>query len=194
MTFTRFRRISSRTLVLPQENIDTDQIIPARFLAGGDPRDLGSKAFYDWRYDPDGNRIDGSPINGFTLTDHCFIVAGNNFGCGSSREHAVWALLAAGFRAVISTSIADIFASNALENGFLPVHVDTDTHARLLDSPGQSVTIDLREQLLLINAIDRIRFEIDPFARHCLLDGGDSLDHLIKRLDKIARFEQVTNR
>ena len=138
----RFTTLTSRTLVLPQASIDTDQIIPARFLTTTTREGLGALAFYDWRYD-DGKLRPNDPLNTLDPSEHRILVAGDNFGCGSSREHAPWALLDYGFRAVVSTSIADIFSSNALKNGLLPIVVDAETHARLLASPGGRVTIDL---------------------------------------------------
>ena len=126
----RFTQLTSRTFVLPQESIDTDQIIPARFLTTTTRAGLGAKAFYDWRYDADGAPIADQPLNTLDTSAHRILVAGANFACGSSREHAPWALTDYGFRAVISTSIADIFSSNALKNGLLPITVDPETHAR----------------------------------------------------------------
>ena len=140
MTFEPFRTLTSRTLVLPEENIDTDQIIPARFLTTTDKDGLGQAAFHDWRHGPDGVLNESHVLNTTDPASHRILVAGDNFGCGSSREHAPWALLAYGFRAVISTAIADIFRSNSLKNGLLPVVVDPETHALLLDQPGRIAT------------------------------------------------------
>ena len=139
----RFTQLTSRTFVLPQESIDTDQIIPARFLTTTTRAGLGARAFYDWRYDASGAPIADQPLNTLDTAEHRILVAGDNFACGSSREHAPWALTDYGFRAVISTSIADIFSSNALKNGLLPITVDPETHARLLADPGGRVGIDL---------------------------------------------------
>ena len=139
----RFTQLTSRTLVLPQANIDTDQIIPARFLTTTTREGLGASVFYDWRYDASGKPVADAPLNTIEPSDHKILVAGDNFACGSSREHAPWALLDYGFRAVVSTSIADIFSSNALKNGLLPVVVDEATHKRLLADPGGRITLDL---------------------------------------------------
>ena len=132
----QFTQLTSHTFVLPQESIDTDQIIPARFLTTTTRTGLGAKAFYDWRYDASGAPIADQPLNTLDTSETRILVAGDNFACGSSREHAPWALFDYGFRAVISTSIADIFSSNALKNGLLPIVVDAETHARLLADPG----------------------------------------------------------
>jgi 3-isopropylmalate/(R)-2-methylmalate dehydratase small subunit len=188
----RFTTITSRTLVLPQANIDTDQIIPARFLTTTSRQGLGAAAFYDWRYDSDGSAIDGAALNALDSTEHGILVAGDNFACGSSREHAPWALLDYGFRAVISTSIADIFSSNALKNGLLPVVVDAATHERLLADPGGRITIDLERCQLFVGNEPPVNFTVEPFARRCLLDGVDTLGWLIDRLPAIEAFETRT--
>jgi 3-isopropylmalate/(R)-2-methylmalate dehydratase small subunit len=187
-----FRTLTSRTIVLAQESIDTDQIIPARFLTTTSREGLGAKAFYDWRYD-----ITGAPKSDFILNtlnpaEHRILVAGDNFGCGSSREHAPWALADFGFRAVISTGIADIFTSNALKNGVLPIEVDAATHAALIDRPGYDVTIDLERQELRFGNLEPVSFEIEPFARRCLLDGVDTMGWLLDQSDAIAAYENKT--
>ncbi len=184
-----FRALTSRTIVLPQESIDTDQIIPARFLTTTSRDGLGAKAFFDWRYD-----ITGAPKPEFALnivdpTEHRILVAGANFGCGSSREHAPWALADYGFRAVISTSIADIFTSNALKNGLLPIEVDAETHAALLERPGYKITIDLERCELRFANLAPVSFRVEPFARRCLLDGVDTLGWLLDRSAAIAAYE-----
>ncbi len=178
-----FRTLTSRTVVLARENIDTDQIIPARFLTTTSREGLGEHAFADWRTDADFelNRVDTG--------EYRVLVAGRNFGCGSSREHAPWALMDFGFRAVISTEIADIFTSNALKNGLLPVVVDAESHARLLAHPGETVTVDLETQTLHAGN-HQTSFEIEPFAREQLLGGVDTLGWLLGRLPQIQAFEQ----
>ncbi len=185
----RFTTLASSTFVLPQANIDTDQIIPARFLTTTSQKGLGAAAFYDWRYDAQGDLLPDAPLNTVDTTEHRVLVAGDNFACGSSREHAPWALLDFGFRAVISTSIADIFASNALKNGLLPISVDPETHARLLAEPGGRVIIDLERSELSIGNEPPISFKTEPFARRCLLDGVDTLGWLLERLPAIEDFE-----
>ena len=188
MTFAPFTRLTSRTLVLPEVNIDTDQIIPARFLTTTDKDGLGTAAFHDWRYGTDGALDEGHVLNTTDSDTHRVLVAGDNFGCGSSREHAPWALMAYGFRAVISTSIADIFRSNSLKNGLLPVVVDEATHALLLEQPGREVTVDLeRQELRFGNHVQS--FETEPFARRCLLDGKDPLGVLLDAMPEIEAFE-----
>ena len=186
----RFTQLTSRTFVLPQTNIDTDQIIPARFLTTTTRDGLGAAAFYDWRYDGDGNPIADAPLNTVDAGEHRVLVAGDNFGCGSSREHAPWALMDFGFRAVISTSIADIFSSNALKNGLLPIIVDEDTHARLLADPGGRVSVDLERCELTVGNEPPVAFSVEPFARRCLLDGVDTLGWLMERLPAIEAYEK----
>jgi 3-isopropylmalate/(R)-2-methylmalate dehydratase small subunit len=184
-----FKVLTSRTVVLPQDNIDTDQIIPARFLTTTTKIGLGREAFYDWRYTPDGKTKDDFILNTVDADEHRVLVAGRNFGCGSSREHAPWALTDFGFRAVVSTEIADIFTSNALKNGLLPVVVDEETHARLLEHPGEQVTIDLQaNELRMGNHV--VRFTVEPFSRECMLEGVDTLGWLIARVPTIEAFER----
>ena len=182
------RQVRSRTVVIPSSNIDTDQIIPARFLTTTSKEGLGKHLFADWRY-----RKDGTPDPDFILNKPAaqgcrVLVAGRNFGCGSSREHAPWALLDYGFRAVISTEIADIFRSNSLKNGLLPITVDESTAAWLLAHAGAEVDIDL-ESLRLTTTSGSIGFSIDAFARHCLLNGVDDLGYLRGKLADIERYE-----
>ncbi len=188
----RFTQLTSRTFVLPQESVDTDQIIPARFLTTTTRGGLGAKAFYDWRYDADGKPIADQPLNALDRAEHRILVAGDNFACGSSREHAPWALLDYGFRAVISTSIADIFTSNALKNGLLPVTVDAETHARLLADPGGRVSIDLERNELAIGNEPPVQFAVEPFARRCLIEGVDPMGWLIERTPDIEAYERRT--
>jgi 3-isopropylmalate/(R)-2-methylmalate dehydratase small subunit len=180
----------SRTVVLPQTNIDTDQILPARFLTTTTKLGLGQQAFADWRYD-----AGGKPKNEFVLNQPSaqgceVLVAGRNFGCGSSREHAPWALLDFGFRAVVSSEIADIFRNNSLKNGLLPIIVDDETHQWLLSHPGVEVTIDLESSTLKLPSGKSVQFPVERFARYCLLNGVDELGFLMQQNQAIERFEQ----
>jgi len=185
-----FRKLTSRTVVLAQENIDTDQIIPARFLTTTSKVGLGRAAFYDWRFDANGLPKNSSIFNGVNPATHQILVGGSNFGCGSSREYAPWALQDFGFRVVISSDIADIFKSNALKNGLLPVTVDKETHAKLLAAPGTEVTIDLETEMVTITNGGSASFRIEAFARRCLLDGVDPLGHLLSQLAAIEDYER----
>lgn len=185
----RFTHLTSRTIVLPQANIDTDQIIPARFLTTTTRAGLGASVFYDWRYDANGNVLPDATLNTLDTSEHRILVAGDNFACGSSREHAPWALLDYGIRAVVSTSIADIFSSNALKNGLLPVVVDETTHQRLLADPGGRVSIDLEKCELTAGNAPPVPFTVEPFARRCLLEGVDTMGWLLERLPAIQDFE-----
>lgn len=187
-----FKQLTSRTYVMPQEAVDTDQIIPARFLTTTTREGLGAKAFYDWRYDADGNPKPDQPLNTLDTKEYRILVAGDNFGCGSSREHAPWALTDYGFRAVISTTIADIFTSNALKNGLLPIVVDKETHTRLLEDPGGRVSIDLEKNELSIGNNPPIPFKVEPFARRCMIEGVDPLGWLVDRIPNIEEHEKRT--
>ncbi len=184
-----FRRLESRTVVLPQADIDTDQIIPARYLKGTTREGLGRWLFAGWRYDESGNPRPDFPLSRPEARGAQVLVAGANFGCGSSREHAPWALLDHGFRAVISSSIADIFRANALKNGLLPVIVDPATQEILLSTPGIPVVIDLETRTVSFDEA-RVSFAIDPFARKCLLEGVDELGYLLSQEPAIARYEE----
>jgi 3-isopropylmalate/(R)-2-methylmalate dehydratase small subunit len=184
------RSIESRTLVLPYTNIDTDQIIPARFLTTTTRDGLGKHAFADWRYEADGRPRADFILNQPSSAGCQVLVAGRNFGCGSSREHAPWALLDYGFRAVISTEIADIFRSNALKNGLLPLALDATTHQWLLEHPGASVRIDLDACTVTLPDGTAVAFSIEAFARYCLLNGIDELGFLLQHAPTIARYEQ----
>jgi 3-isopropylmalate/(R)-2-methylmalate dehydratase small subunit len=184
------RTFSSRTVVLPAANIDTDQIIPARFLTTTTRDGLGQHLFADWRYDSQGAPQSDFVLNSAAAQDCAILVAGRNFGCGSSREHAPWALLDYGFRAVISTQIADIFRSNALKNGLVPVVVDAATSGWLIDHPGAEVSIDLPSTTLTLPKHAPIGFPLETFARYCLLNGIDELGFLIEREAQIAAFER----
>jgi 3-isopropylmalate/(R)-2-methylmalate dehydratase small subunit len=185
------RQIRSRTVVLPSTNIDTDQIIPARFLTTTTRDGLGAGLFADWRYDAAGNPRTDFVLNQAHAQGCQVLVAGRNIGCGSSREHAPWALLDYGFRAVVSTEIADIFRNNSLKNGLLPVVVDEPTHDWLLSNPGAEVVIDLEQASLSLPDGRSVEFPIDAFARYCLLNGVDELGYLLSQEPAIAKFEQV---
>ena len=189
MTLQPFGKLDARTAVLPRVHIDPDQIIPARYLKGTTRAGLGKWLFAGWRYDEDGRPRADFPLNRSEARGAQVLVAGANFGCGSSREHAPWALLDYGFRAVISSSIADIFRGNALKNGLLPVIVDPATHDVLLSTPGMRVTIDLETRTLAFDDT-RVTFDIDPFARRCLLQGVDELGYLLSQEDAIAAYEK----
>jgi len=189
MTRLPFLRLDSRTVVIARPDIDTDQIIPARYLKGTTQTGLGRFLFAGWRYDENGLPRPDFPLSRPEARGAQVLVAGPNFGCGSSREHAPWALLDYGFRAVISSSIADIFRGNALKNGLLAVIVDPITHGVLLASPGSGVSIDL-EACTLSFGDARVKFEIDPFARRCLLQGVDELGFLLAQEPAIAAFER----
>jgi len=191
----QFTQLTSRVVPLPVNDIDTDQIIPARFLKVTDKAGLGSNLFADWRYDSD-----GSPKSDFILNQPegqgaAVLLAGDNFGCGSSREHAPWALTGFGFRAVISTSFADIFRNNALKNGLLPVIVDQQTHKMLFDMveelPRAEVTIDLATQTVSLPTGHSVNFPIDPFSKNCLLRGVDELGYILGFDEKITAYEKV---
>jgi 3-isopropylmalate/(R)-2-methylmalate dehydratase small subunit len=184
---TRFR---SRTVVMPSSNIDTDQIIPARFLTTTTREGLGAALFADWRYDAAGLAQPGFVLNRPETRGCQVLVAGRNIGCGSSREHAPWALLDYGFRAVVSTEIADIFRSNSLKNGLLPVVVDEDTHRWLLANPGIEVEIDLSATELRLPDGRAVRFPVEAFARYCLINGVDELGYLLAQSAAIAAYEQ----
>jgi 3-isopropylmalate/(R)-2-methylmalate dehydratase small subunit len=186
----KITRIRSRTVVMPAGNIDTDQIIPARFLTTTTRVGLGTQLFSDWRYAPDGTARADFVLNQPQAAGCQVLVAGRNFGCGSSREHAPWALLDYGFRAVISTEIADIFRNNSLKNGLLPIVVDETTSAWLLANPGTEVSIDLAQATLQLATGVSVNFPIDPFARYCLLNGVDELGFLLQQQERIADYEQ----
>jgi 3-isopropylmalate/(R)-2-methylmalate dehydratase small subunit len=183
--------LRSRTVVLPDSNIDTDRIIPARFLTTITRDGLGRNLFHDWRYD-----AQGAPRPAFVLnrpeSQGCrILVAGRNFGCGSSREHAPWALLDHGFQAVVSTEIADIFRTNSLKNGFLPVVVDEATSRWLIENPGAEITIDLAATTLTLPDGTAVKFPIQAFSRYCLLNGVDEMGFLLDRRADIETFERT---
>jgi 3-isopropylmalate/(R)-2-methylmalate dehydratase small subunit len=185
------RTFQAKTVLLPIENVDTDQIIPARFLKVTSKIGIGANLFSDWRYDGAGNPKPDFILNRPEAQDARVLVAGDNFGCGSSREHAPWALYDYGFRAIVSTSIADIFRSNSLKNGLLPIVVGADVHQRLLASPGMMLTVSLEDQTITLADGSAAKFPIDPFARYCLMNGQDELDFLLSQDADIARFESA---
>ncbi len=185
-----FTVLTSKTVILSQANIDTDQIIPARFLTTTTRDGLGQSAFYDWRYEADGSVKPEAILNRIDPAEHRILLAGRNFGCGSSREHAPWALTDYGFRAVISTEIADIFTSNALKNGLLPVVVDQAVWDDLAAQPDQPVTIDLENNEIRRGNAHPVPFKVEAFARQCLLDGVDTLGWLQSKLPEIEAFER----
>jgi 3-isopropylmalate/(R)-2-methylmalate dehydratase small subunit len=175
--------------VLPSSNIDTDQIIPARFLTTTTREGLGRSLFADWRYDAQGASKPDFVLNRPEAQGCRILVAGRNFGCGSSREHAPWALLDYGFQAVISTEIADIFRNNSLKNGFLPVVVDQETSDWLLANPGAEVTINVEATSLVLPDGTRVKFPLEAFSRFCLLNGVDELGFLLDRRAQIEAYE-----
>ena len=189
MEIQAIKTFTAKTVVLPIENVDTDQIIPARFLKATSKSGLGQHLFSDWRFAADGQPKADFVLNRPEAAGAGVLVAGDNFGCGSSREHAPWALHDYGFRAVVSTSIADIFRNNSLKNGLVPVVVDKATHAKLLASPGASVTISVEDKTLTLADGTRASFPIDPFARYCLLNGVDELEFLLSEDAAITAFE-----
>lgn len=181
--------VKSRTVVMPQSDIDTDQIIPARFLTTTTRKGLGKALFADWRYDAKGEPKPEFLLNRPEAAGCGVLVAGNNFGCGSSREHAPWALLDFGIHAVISTEIADIFRGNSLKNGLVPVIVDKATYGWLVENPGAEVTIDVAACKLHLPGGRAVSFPIDGFSKYCLLNGVDQLGYLLNHADAITRFE-----
>jgi 3-isopropylmalate/(R)-2-methylmalate dehydratase small subunit len=193
----KFQAFTGKVVALPINDIDTDQIIPARYLKVTDKAGLGEACFSDWRYNPD-----GSPKADFVLNQpqHAgaqVLVGGHNFGCGSSREHAPWALMGAGFRAVISTYFADIFKNNALKNGLLPVVVDEETHKQLIslaqEDPNTQVSVDLESQQVILPDGRRVTFPIDAFSKYCLLQGVDQLGFLLNLDPDIMKYETENN-
>ncbi|MDR2121981.1 MAG: 3-isopropylmalate dehydratase small subunit [Flavobacteriaceae bacterium] len=190
----KFQTVTSTCVPLPIENVDTDQIIPARFLKATDKEGFGDNLFADWRYDKGGN-----PKPDFVLNDPTYegtiLIAGKNFGSGSSREHAAWAVTGYGFRAVVSSYFADIFKNNSLNNGLLPVVVSPEFLAELFESvyndPKNTVTIDLEEQTITNNAVGKSeKFEINVYKKECLLKGLDDIDYLLANKDKIEEYER----
>jgi len=188
-----FTALTGRLVAIAKDHIDTDQIIPARFLKTISKAGLGQNLFADWRYDGEGQPVANFPLNRPEYAGARILLAGDNFGCGSSREHAPWALTDYGFRAIISTSFADIFRNNALKNGLLPLIVDDDTHEQLLslvsEDPTTEITIDLDTQSLILPDGRRVTFPIDGFSKVCMLEGLDQLGYLLKHGPAIEAFE-----
>jgi len=188
-----FHTLQSIVISLPHDDVDTDQIIPARYLKVTDKKGLANGLFAGWRYLSSGEIDPDFPLNNPRYRDAQILLAGGNFGCGSSREHAPWALVQWGIRAVISTSFADIFRSNALKNGLLPIEVETRVHKLLIetikDNPSLEVTVDLPAQLLSMPDGLQTKFPIDPFSKKCLIEGIDPMAYLLNHQDQIAAFE-----
>ncbi len=193
-----FKSLTSKLLPLPIRNIDTDQIIPARYLKVTDKAGLADGLFHDWRYQADGTPNPDFVLNQPQNQGAQILLAGDNFGCGSSREHAPWALTGWGIRAIISTSFADIFRNNALKNGLLPVIVDEETHKSLFDliveAPNAEISIDLENLTVFLPGEVSVNFPIDPFAQKCLLEGVDQLGYIRTFEDQIAAYEQACDR
>jgi len=189
----KFTTLTARVVALPVDDIDTDQIIPARYLKATDKNGMGAGLFADWRYAPDGRPRPDFVLNRPEAQGAQILLAGDNFGCGSSREHAPWALAAYGFRAVVSTSFADIFRNNALKNGLLPVVVDHDTHRALFELleevPYAELTVDLAAQTIRLPTGHVVSFPIDAFSKACLLKGTDELGYLLGFEAQIAAYE-----
>jgi 3-isopropylmalate/(R)-2-methylmalate dehydratase small subunit len=185
----KFTAFESKLVPLAIDNIDTDQIIPARFLKTISKDGLGDQLFYDWRYDAEGKPKPEFILNTPEAKAAKILLAGDNFGCGSSREHAPWALTQYGFRAVISTSFADIFKQNSMKNSLLPIVVPRDVHAELFANPDAAVKVDLASKTLTLASGRVIEFPVDSFARHCLLEGIDELGYILQQGPAIAAFE-----
>lgn len=184
--------VESRTFNLPVDNIDTDQIIPAQFLTTTERDGLAKGCFYAWRFDENGLERTDSPLREFDAETQQVLVAGNNFGCGSSREHAPWALLDYGFRAVVSSQFADIFRSNSLKNGLLPVQVEDEVVAFLMAHPNHAVRVDISNSTLSIDGYGEFKFPLDPFSAYCLTRGIDQLEFILENAGDIDRYEQAS--
>ena len=189
------KTFTAQIVALPLENIDTDQIIPAKYLKVTDKTGLAEGLFQSWRYNPDGSPKPDFVLNRPDVQEAQILVAGHNFGCGSSREHAPWALQGYGFKAVISTYFADIFRNNSLKNGLLPVQVDNETYEQLVslfeEDPTTSVTIDLASQRVILPDGRGVSFPIDGFAKHCLLNGVDQMGFLLAEDPSISAYESA---
>ena len=187
-----FTTVTSHAVPLPAENVDTDQIIPARFLKTTGKKGLGKVLFNDWRYDAAGAPRPDFVLNTKAAEGCRVLVAGDNFGCGSSREHAPWALVDAGFQAVVSTRIADIFRNNSLKNGLIPIVLEPAAHAKLLAAPGAKVRIDVAAQTITLPDGSSATFPIDGFAKFCLVNGVDELGYLLEQDAAITAHEKRT--
>jgi len=188
-----FESFTSRVIPFPAENVDTDQIIPARFLKTTDRWGLSEALFNDWRFDDDGTPKPEFVLNRREMQGRRILLTGDNFGAGSSREHAPWALTAWGIRAILSTSFADIFRSNALKNGLLPIVVEEERHRQLFEllatNPEVELTVDLEAQVVHMPGDEDLPFDVDPFARRMLLEGTDEIGYLLGREAAIAAYE-----
>jgi 3-isopropylmalate/(R)-2-methylmalate dehydratase small subunit len=182
--------VESRTFNLPVANIDTDQIIPGQFLTTTEREGLGRFCFYSWRFDENGNERADNPLKEHRPGHHEVLVAGSNFGCGSSREHAPWAMLDFGFKAVISTRFADIFRSNSLKNGLLPIMVEDHVLDFLMSHPEHNVRIDINNRTLGVDGYGEFEFPLEPFSAYCLTRGIDQLDFILENEQKINEYEQ----
>jgi 3-isopropylmalate/(R)-2-methylmalate dehydratase small subunit len=187
------KKFTGSMVALPNNDIDTDQIIPARYLKVTDKNGLGQACFSDWRYNADGSPKPDFPLNQPEYKNAQVLIGGHNFGCGSSREHAPWALMGAGFKAVISTYFADIFTGNSLKNGLLPIKVDEQTHQQLIslaqEDPTAQISVDLESQQVILPDGRAVKFPIDSFSRYCLLNGVDQLGFLLNLDSDIQNFE-----
>ena len=188
-----FRELRSKSVVLAQTNIDTDQIIPARFLSTTERAGLGRNAFNDWRWQADGSPTPAFPFNQPENQGRSILLAGRNFGCGSSREHAPWALTDLGLRAIVSSEIADIFRNNSLKNGLLPIVLDEAIVQSLMQRPDDELTVDIEARELRTPAGDVHPFPLDAFARTCLMEGVDELGYLLLRDPQIKQYEERSN-
>ena len=182
--------ISSKTFNLVTDNIDTDQIIPAQFLTTTTREGLGAGAFYNWRFDDEGNELTEHPFKNFDANETAILVGGNNFGCGSSREHAPWSLLDLGFKVVVSTQFADIFKNNSIKNGLLPLQVDKAALDYLSANPNTKIDIDVANTTYEIHAYGKSDFPLDGFSKYCLSNNYDQLDYLMSQKEKITAYEQ----
>lgn len=190
----KFTKLTTTAIPLPIENVDTDQIIPARFLKATDKEGFGDNVFRDWRYDSEGKPNPNFPLNAPQYKNAQILVAGDNFGCGSSREHAAWAIVGYGIKVVISSFFADIFKGNALNNGLLPIQVTPEFLRKLLDtvqaSPGIKITVDLENQEIYFLGAEKESFDIDPYKKVCMINGYDDIDFLVSKKETIEAFEK----
>ena len=185
----KIKTFSAKTVNLPNEDIDTDQIIPARFLTRQTIDGIGECLFADWRFDKSGKPNENFILNQSESANAGILVSGNNFGCGSSREHAAWSLLDYGFRAIISTSFADIFQNNSLKNGLITIVVDLETHEWLMEHPATELIVDLENTEIILENGKTVSFPIDSFARYCLLHGVDQLGYILSHESEINAYE-----
>ncbi len=190
MNFEKINIIKSHAVITTIENIDTDQIIPARFLKTTTRECFGDNMFYDWRYNDKREPLSNSPFNNLNR-DYKILVAGHNFGCGSSREHAAWALYDYGFRVIISTFFADIFKNNALNTGLLPVTIGADFYSKIIENDSKRLIINLKEQILEIEgSMFATKFDVPQYKKECLLNGYDDVEYLLSKLNQIELYEK----